>query len=591
MKADRGGAAKTSVRKRKKRIAQMDNTELYSFIEGTVIDTFLQLARVNLMTGECQYLKQDPDIKNNFNGAADIYTQIKMLASEEYVYPEFREEFLKFSDPEYVRSAVFGGERVIVYRYKRKTPSGGRWVIFSITSPENCSPEDPWVVFGLRDSDHASNALTDAMSALSAIYYKILKINLTDDTFEVIKAVEHEQPDEGIFSITQWLREFAEKGNVHEEDMQIYGKFTEPERIKEHFRKSRARLSCRYRRRHIEGGFRWAQMDLLPGVDYSDSNVSLLLFVKDVHNEHMAELRHRQELVDNFNRDALTLLYNRHKFNDDLEELNNKMPKLVTCLYIDANGLHELNNMLGHQKGDDMLCCIADTLKICFPEERMYRIGGDEFVMMSRKLTEADVERIVAEFRKLIAENQYTVSAGISSGGAENSVYKIVGAAELAMRKDKELFYKNNSASGRIRSANDELEKLLAEKRDAEYFLKLIAIRYAGVYFVDMERDTLRYIYIPEYFKNILERSSFSFKAAMQLYAKKYVKAEYYDEFVSLLDKNTVAQRLQDSEMLTLTYQKVNGTEMRLNIIKTEERDQERNETVWIFSSSENERI
>lgn len=563
----------------------MNNTELYSFIESTLIDTFLQLARVNLVTGEYQYLKQDPKIKKDFESVVNIYDYMKKFASEKYVYPEFVEEYLKFSDPEYVQKKVFGGERMIVYRYKRKTSNGGRWVIFSIMASKNTSADDPWVVFGLRDSDTASTALTDAMSALSVIYYKILKINITDDSFEVIKAVEHEQPDESLVKITDWLRIFAESGNVHEEDIDVYRQFTDTDHIKYHFHKKSTRLSCRYRRKHIKGGFRWAQMDILPSMDYSDENQRLLLFVKDVHDEHMAELRHRQELVDNFNRDALTLLYNRHRFNEDLEALNQNMPNLLTCLYIDINGLHELNNLLGHQKGDDMLCCVADTLKIYFPEEKLYRIGGDEFVMLSSTLTKNDVERVIVEVRKTLAENKYEISAGTESCVPGTSVYKTVGAAELAMREDKELFYKNKSDDRRKRSANEELEKLLTEKRDAEYFLKLIATRYAGVYFVDMERDTLRYLYIPEYFKNILERTSFSFNTAMKLYAKKYIDAEYYDSFIALLDKHEIFKKFKNDEIISFEYKKVNGTVMKLKIMKINDSPQNKSETVWIFSS------
>ncbi len=565
----------------------MDKTELYGFIEKTLIDTFLQLARVNIVTGEFQYLKQDPQIKNDFEGMTDIYEYMEKFASEKYVYPEFVEEYRKFADPKYVQERVFGGERFIVYSYRRKTARGGRWVMFSITAPDGCCADDPWVVFGLRDSDLASTALTDAMTALSAIYYKILKINLTDDSFEVIKAVERDKPDESISGIVEWLTEFADAGNVHEEDMEVYRRFTDVENIKEHFRKRKTRLSNRYRRKHAEGGFRWAQMDLVPAMDYTDENVSLLLFVKDVHDEHMAELRHRQELVDNFNRDALTLLYNRHRFNDDLEALNADASQDFTCLYIDVNGLHELNNLLGHQKGDDMLCCVADTLKLYFPDDRLYRIGGDEFVVISRRLTKKDVERVLAEVRKTLAESKYEISAGIESRLPDLAVYKTVGAAELAMRRDKEQFYKNKKADRKKRSANEELEKMLTEKRDAEYFLKLLATRYAGVYFVDMERDTLRYIYIPEYFKNILERSSFSFSTAMKMYAQKYIGSEYYDEFLQLLDKNNIYKKFDANGVIAYKYKKVNGADMRLKIFRMDEGARNKNETVWVFSGDE----
>ena len=51
------------------------------------------------------------------------------------------------------------------------------------------------------------------------------------------------------------------------------------------------------------------------------------------------------------------------------------------CVYIDANGLHELNNERGHEAGDLMLRFVADSLMEQFPKGSLYRVGGDEFVV------------------------------------------------------------------------------------------------------------------------------------------------------------------------------------------------------------------
>ncbi len=559
------------------------NGNIYDFVNNTLLDAFLQLARVNVVTGEYEYFKQDPEIKEDFEGIYDVYEYMKKLASEEYVYPEFRKEYLRFSDPEYVRKRVFSGEKMIVYRYKRKTSAGGRWVAFCIIAPKGCSPEKPWVVFGLRDSDTDTTAIADAMSALSNIYHKILKVNFTKDTFEIVKADDNELPGSNVTGIKEWLVSFAEEGNVHEEDMDVYREFIETEHIKEHFSSKKTRLSCRYRRKNAEGGFRWAQMDLLPNIDYSSGNMTLMLFVKDVHEEHMAELRHRQELVDNYNRDALTLLYNRHKFNEDTADIRDEDDNPITCVYMDVNGLHELNNLLGHQKGDDMLCCVADTLKKYFPDSKSYRIGGDEFVTLSRTLSKDAAERVVERMRDSLAKNNYEISAGTESGDSSN-IYNIVGAAELSMRKDKEAYYKSSDHDRRKRGINAELEQLLTEKRDAEYFLRLIATRYAGVYFVDVERDTLRYIYIPEYFKKLLQRSSFSFSTAMDVYAENYVRKDYYDSFKEVTDLKTLPERLGSGAAVCLEYIKVDGTEMELKILKMNKSAEGKYETIWIFT-------
>lgn len=52
----------------------------------------------------------------------------------------------------------------------------------------------------------------------------------------------------------------------------------------------------------------------------------------------------------------------------------------LSCVYVDVNGLHELNNASGHEKGDQMLQTVALELQGRFGRDNCYRTGGDEFV-------------------------------------------------------------------------------------------------------------------------------------------------------------------------------------------------------------------
>lgn len=61
------------------------------------------------------------------------------------------------------------------------------------------------------------------------------------------------------------------------------------------------------------------------------------------------------------------------------------------CVYIDANGLHELNNERGHEAGDLMLRFVAESLMEQFPKGSLYRVGGDEFVVFPAPVEGADL--------------------------------------------------------------------------------------------------------------------------------------------------------------------------------------------------------
>ncbi len=568
-------------------VQNQNETENNEFIHDTVVDVFLHLARVNLLTGEYEYLKWDNDVPPDALRGANIYEYMKQLAASDVIYPEYVDGYLRFADPEYVRGRAFSGERRIIYRYRRRSSDGkGIWMIHSIICPANCSPENPWVAFALRAADSESTAITVAMAALSVVYHKILNIDLEHDTYDIVKLDEYDDTMAHSPRVSQWLRAFAEAGNVHPEDLDTYYDFTDTDHILSHFSQSQTRLSCRYRRKTAQGGYRWAQMDILPqsGIDFNKTR--LVLFVKDVHEEHLAEMHHRQELIDNFNRDALTMLFNRHTFQEDEERLKGGAPCRVSCLYVDVNGLHEVNNHLGHQAGDNMLCTVADTLKKFFPDERVYRIGGDEFVVLSTRLSKGHMDTLVERARSTLLESSYEISVGAAEGDSTR-VYNIVGMAELAMRKNKEDYYKRSGDTRRKRCLDDELEQIMTKKQDEEFFLNVISEKYAGVYYVDMKRDTVRYIYIPDFFMDVLQRMNFSYIQAITLYIEKYVRTEYYDQFIKLTDPEYLMGLLEDREFVNIDYVKVDGTPMNLQIFSMNHKGEDRVETVWIFSNGD----
>lgn len=559
--------------------------EVYTFVESTLVDSFIKLARVNILTGEYEFLKKEDFLQEEIvKDASSIYDYIRNQVDQKLVLAEFAGDYLKYADAKYVQERIFSGERRTVQSFKRKTKDGYIWVTFGIVAPQSCSPENPWALFCWRQADTDTTTMLDALSTLSVIYYKILKINLTADTFEVVKTDREEQERfaNRLSKISDWWKDFEESGNIYTDDVEEYRHFTDLEYLRAAFREDNGKLSCCYRRK-IKDTYRWVQMDLVPSIEYTDENQVLILYVKDIHEEYLMEQENRRQLVDNYHRDALTFLYNRHKFNEDLEEIEKDGSQRLTCLYVDVNGLHERNNLLGHQSGDNMLCAVADALRKYYPEERSYRIGGDEFVMLSKTLSKRVTERILQEMRRELARDNYEISAGVESGVRELAVHKIVDAAEMAMRTDKELYYQNNGGQRRNRSLNQELEKMLTEKRDREYFLKILEEKFKGVYVVDLSRDTFRNIYIPPYFEEIMESADFCYSAAMKIYLERFVNGEDREIFCSLLDYKKLAERLKEEREIRLDYRKVDGSLVNLRILDV---DKEKSETIWIFSDT-----
>ena len=566
-----------------------EQASIHSFVSNTLADNFLKLARVNLLTGEYEFIKKEEDLEYTGGDLPDIFSYIKQQVADKIVMSEHIEDYLKFSNPNYVQKRIFSGEKHIVQSYKRKTKTGYMWVTFEILAPTDCSMENPWVVFSWRAADSDTTTMLDSLAALSLIYYKILKINLTHDTFEIIKAADSERRlYDGLTKISDWWRLFCEDGNVDENDIEAYTEFTDLNRLRDAFGKNPTRHSCRYNRKNGDV-FRYAQMDLIPSIEYTEENKVVLLFVKDVHDEHLLEEQRRRQLLDTYHRDSLTMLYNRHKFNEDVEQLQKENAEMFTCAYIDVNGLHELNNHLGHRKGDDMLCTVADALITYFPNERRYRIGGDEFVVTSTSLSTEAMTRIILQMREKLLEDDYEFSFGVESGGG-NMLFKVVGAAELKMRKDKEEYYKHNHSRRKNRAMNNQLEQIMTEKRDAEHFLDIIATKFAGVYLVDLKRDEVRHIYIPHYFQKLLQETDFCFSKAMNLYVSKFVDSEYRSAFDRVIDYGELEKLLDEKSEVAFPYKKVDGSWKRLRIMRIDETDNpDDREAIWIFSNGAQE--
>lgn len=123
----------------------------------------------------------------------------------------------------------------------------------------------------------------NAYKALCALCLKILMVNLTEDRYSIISMDENEQTeekgfDQGIFA---WLEKFAKSGYVHPEDQEEYLSKTNPEFLKDYFRKNKASLKINYRRKTDET-YKMAEMEIIPTDDYSDDNQNLFLYVKNI---------------------------------------------------------------------------------------------------------------------------------------------------------------------------------------------------------------------------------------------------------------------------------------------------------------------
>lgn len=117
------------------------------------------------------------------------------------------------------------------------------------------------------------------------IYHKVLRGNLSTDSFNIVKVDEKEMQDMRghLTSLSAWLEGVALCGYIYEEDMERYRKFVQIERLKMELRNNAKVLNCLYRRKTGDR-FRWHTLEIVPDFDYTDDNQRVMIHVKDVHD-------------------------------------------------------------------------------------------------------------------------------------------------------------------------------------------------------------------------------------------------------------------------------------------------------------------
>lgn len=153
--------------------------------------------------------------------------------------------------------------------------------------------------------------------------------------------------------------------------------------------------------------------------------------------------------------DQLTMMNNRNSFESDLACYPDRCSRDLSCIYIDVNGLHELNNTKGHHQGDIMLQFVAVQVRDAFGAEYTYRIGGDEFVAFAPDIDNEELKSRLSAMNESIEKQGYHVAVGFADRNRDGLVMdELIKAAEAEMYRAKREFYSSSAFDRRRRSSD-----------------------------------------------------------------------------------------------------------------------------------------
>lgn len=156
--------------------------------------------------------------------------------------------------------------------------------------------------------------------------------------------------------------------------------------------------------------------------------------------------------------DNLTTFYNRNRYIKDTQKLFN-MDTSLGIIYLDVNGLKDVNDQFGHEVGDVLLVECARRMKMVFKKADFYRIGGDEFIIIiCQSIKKESFEKRVKELSESFSKKPVCqVAIGTQWTNAVGNINEMIAEADARMYENKKEFYHKHMISRRYRHHSDEM--------------------------------------------------------------------------------------------------------------------------------------
>lgn len=423
-------------------------------------------------------------------------------------------------------------------------------------------------------------------SSLSAHIFEILnkgvaelsRLNLITGEYRTIKR-DPKLPDVYADDFHDYCHALVSKRIIHPDDAGEFLKHTRLSDLRDQlFSKEKSEFT--YFRSEVEAKTSVIAFGMLVPPDCSEANPwAVVLIGFDLSLDLIAK-----NMKEIYRQDSLTGLLNRNAYDSDVEQLRSADIGAVVCVYADMIGLHEVNNHLGHKQGNRMLCEFADAARAFFGDDRLYRIGGDEFVIISSAHTEAQTRKQLNYMRERLHTQGCEISVGVASSESTSDLPKIIEQAENEMRREKKEYYVRGGSKRQLRGLNKKLEDILVRNQDMESLLRHLNGRYSIACMVNLRTDSQRAIMVPDYFQKMLDAHDGSFKSALHDYCERLVAPFCKDSFSLLMDYDFIHARVESVGVLQYGYTRNDGEKFLLTIFADR---RSTDETMWVFSKDD----
>lgn len=242
----------------------------------------------------------------------------------------------------------------------------------------------------------------------------------------------------------------------------------------------------------------WTRCSFIP-VEYSQNGkLKYVIYTTRIIQDDKSR---EDNLLAQMDFDEHTGLYNRRSFErEGMRYEKEGMPKFLTLIALDINGLNEINHTLGVEAGDELVKGAAECIEKVFGSKgKIYRLGGDEFnVIIDIELNElvktiSVFDNVTASWKGKLAKG-LTISKGITAHAEfpDLTFRELLAKADQRMYQEKEQYYKSK-------------DKRIGENlKEPESFSLIMQRAYSGFISLQFGDGQLPKLFVDDFIANFL---------------------------------------------------------------------------------------
>lgn len=402
-----------------------------------------------------EYSSSDKYAKLGVSKKGEDFFASAAVDIDRYIDPEDRERTRQMMNKQNLLKAL-NRTGAVSFTYRQLLDGRSQYVTMTVVRPMNDANR---IIIGVMNVDSQirreqaarveSETYGQIINALAKQYEVIYYVNLDNDHYQEFSAsTNYSKLDIGevgkdFFGDSQRNM----KRDIYPEDYPVMAKAMEKQQFVSDLEQTGS-TSITYRLM-LEGR---PQYVTLIAIRPEDDMHHVIVAVSNIDAAKQREMEFRAALgtaMDLANKDALTKVKNKHAYTQaakELDEQSRQSDMDYAVIVMDINGLKHVNDTQGHHAGDEYIKASCHIICTVFKHSPVFRIGGDEFVVLLTGEDYENREQLLEYFKDIVISNMKKGLASLASGmatydkGLDSGIESVFERADRAMYENKKMF-------------------------------------------------------------------------------------------------------------------------------------------------------